>query len=129
MNPPMSAAIEFSEAAILSRVFRPNQGDWPPMVANAIMNFGFAEDDHEHMGSLLEAAKSGTLTPDQAETLEHYRHVSKMLELMRALGFHCASSLPIEAMPRPDRILGALVRDRASGRCEYCRLPESCAAA
>lgn len=80
----MNTALEFSEAAILGRVFRPDSADWSPTAAEAILKLEFTESDHEHMADLLDAAKSGELSGEAAATLEHYRHVSKMLELMKS---------------------------------------------
>jgi uncharacterized protein YnzC (UPF0291/DUF896 family) len=38
----------------------------------------------ERMIYLLEKAKTGELSTEEAETLEHYRHVGKLLELMKS---------------------------------------------
>ena len=80
----MSASLEFSEAAILGRVFRPDSADWSPAAAEAILKLQFTELDHERMADLLDEAKTGGLTGEAASTLEHYRHVGKMLELMKS---------------------------------------------
>ncbi len=63
----MSAQFESSEAAILSRVIQPDAGDWPQAAAEAILRIGFNETDRERM-----------------EALEHYRHIGKLLELMKS---------------------------------------------
>jgi hypothetical protein len=76
--------VENSEAAILNRVFRPNAGDWPPEAAEAVLGIGFDQDDRERMTRLLRKAKSGTLTPAETEALENYRHIGRLLELMKA---------------------------------------------
>ena len=80
----MSASLEFSEAAILGRVFRPDSADWSPDAAEAILKLEFTELDHERMDDLIDAAKAGELSGEGASTLERYRHVSKMLELMKS---------------------------------------------
>lgn len=80
----MSAQLESSEAAILSRVIQPESDDWSPAAAEAILRIGFNEADREHMTVLLEKAKVGELTNDEAEALEHYRHIGKLLELMKS---------------------------------------------
>jgi hypothetical protein len=36
------------------------------------------------MTVLLERAKSGDLTNEESEALEHYRHIGKLLELMKS---------------------------------------------
>jgi hypothetical protein len=38
----------------------------------------------ERMMALLEKAKAGELTSDESEALEHYRHIGKLLELMKS---------------------------------------------
>jgi Ran GTPase-activating protein (RanGAP) involved in mRNA processing and transport len=80
----MSAQLESSEAAILSRVIQPDAGDWPQAAAEAILRIGFNEGDRERMSALLEKAKAGDLTNEESEALEHYRHIGKLLELMKS---------------------------------------------
>ncbi len=80
----MSVQLESSEAAILSRVIQPDSGDWPQAAAEAILRIGFNETDRERMTILLERAKSGDLTNEESEALEHYRHIGKLLELMKS---------------------------------------------
>jgi len=80
----MSSQLENSEAAILSRVIQPGSGDWSPAAAEAILGIGFNETDQEQMTALLEKAKAGDLTDEESEALEHYRHIGKLLELMKS---------------------------------------------
>ena len=80
----MNPALEKSEAAILNRVFRPNAADWPRAVADAILNIGFDPSDLKRMTQLMERAKTGDLSREQAEELEHYRHIGRLLELMKS---------------------------------------------
>lgn len=80
----MSVQIESSEAAILDRVIQPDSADWPRAAAEAILGIGFDETDRERMTSLLEKAKAGELSNDEAEVLENYRHIGKLLELMKS---------------------------------------------
>jgi hypothetical protein len=84
IHPGMSATLEGSEAAILDRVFRPDTGDWPPEAAETILGLGFNHVDRERMTRLLEKAKAGELSPAQAEVLDNYRHVGRLLELMKS---------------------------------------------
>jgi hypothetical protein len=84
----MSVMLESSEAAILDRVFQPDSGDWPKAAAEAILSIGFDRSDQERMIYLLEKAKAGELSAEEAETLEHYRHVGKLLELMKSRARH-----------------------------------------
>ena len=90
MSPPM----ESSEAAILDRVFRPNAADWSPVVAEAILKIQFDPNDRERMSELLEKSKSGELSQEQAETLENYRHVGRLLELMKSRARRSLRTVP-----------------------------------
>jgi hypothetical protein len=80
----MNPATDKSEAAILDRVFRPNAADWPRAAADAILNIGFDPSDLERMAQLMEMAKDGDLSVELAEELEHYRHIGRLLELMKS---------------------------------------------
>ena len=66
----MNSATDKSEAAILDRVFRPNAADWPRAAADAILNIGFDPSDRARMAELMEMAKDGDLSREQAEELE-----------------------------------------------------------
>jgi Ran GTPase-activating protein (RanGAP) involved in mRNA processing and transport len=79
----MNAQLESSEAAILSRVIQSDAGDWPQAAAEAILRMGFNETDREQMTALLEKAKAGELSNEESDALEHYRHIGKLLELMK----------------------------------------------
>lgn len=80
----MSAQLESSEVAILSRVIQPDSGDWSRAAAEAILGIGLNETDKEQMTALLEKAKAGELTNEESDALEHYRHIGKLLELMKS---------------------------------------------
>ena len=80
----MSVMLENSEAAILDRVFHPEAGDWPRAAAEVIVSIGFGQTDQERMTRLLDKAKEGELSSEEAETLENYRHVGRLLELMKS---------------------------------------------
>lgn len=80
----MNATLESSEAAILDRVFRPDAGGWTRAAAEAILSVGFNENDRDRMAGLLEKAKAGELSVEEATALENYRHVGRLLELMKS---------------------------------------------
>jgi hypothetical protein len=80
----MSVSLDTTEAAILNRVFLPVAGGWSPAAAEAIMSLRFADDDRERMLQLLERSQSDEATAEEHVELEHYRHVGKMLELMKS---------------------------------------------
>ncbi len=80
----MDTLHESTEAAILNRVFRPNGDAWPRAAAEAIMSIGFDPSDRDRMTLLLEKAKTGDLSSEEAEALENYRHIGRLLELMKS---------------------------------------------
>ncbi len=80
----MSTLLESSEAAILGRVIRPDAGDWPQDAAKAILALGFDQTDGDRMTLLLAKAKEGELMENEETELEHYRHVGRLLELMKS---------------------------------------------
>jgi hypothetical protein len=80
----MSVHLESTEAAILNRVIQPESGDWSRAAAEAILGIGFDPKDREVMTLLLEKAESGSLSTEEAEALENYRHIGKLLELMKS---------------------------------------------
>jgi len=73
-----------SEAAILDRLFRPAAGGWPRAAAAAILGVHFDQRDHQEMTRLMENAKEGELSDSDAKLLESYRHVGRLLELMKS---------------------------------------------
>jgi len=89
----MTTQFESSEAAILSRVIQPDSGDWPHAAAEAILRIGFNETDQARMTALLEKGKAGDLTLEESEALEHYRHIGKLLELMKSRARRSLQSL------------------------------------
>lgn len=75
---------ESTEAAILNRVFRPISEAWPRAAAEAILSISFDPSDRDRMTLLLEKAKTGELSTEDAEALESYRHIGRLLELMKS---------------------------------------------
>jgi len=80
----MDTVHESTEAAILNRVFRPNAEAWPRAAAEAILSISFDPSDRDRMTLLLERAKTGELSSEDAEALENYRHIGRLLELMKS---------------------------------------------
>lgn len=80
----MSAAIDSGETAIWRRVIRPEAAGWTRAGAEAILHLDFEAADRERMAALLERAKDGDISPDDAGELESYRHVGTTLELMQS---------------------------------------------
>jgi hypothetical protein len=81
MAPPH---IEHDQTAILSRAINPDQGTWSEAASRSILDIKLTEEDTGRLGILAEKARQGTLTPDEAAELDDYRHVGRILELMKA---------------------------------------------
>ena len=90
----MSATTESREVAIWRRVIRPETAGWTRAGAEAILRLDFQEGDHERMLELLERAKGGGLSEDEAGELDNYRHVGTTLELMQSRARLCLKALP-----------------------------------
>lgn len=80
----MNTISDTSEVAILSRVFCPEDGAWSPAAAEAILSFGFSERDAVRMSELLAKVKGGTISSEETNELQNYRHIGKLLELMKS---------------------------------------------
>jgi hypothetical protein len=80
----MEATLEHSEAAILSRIIRPEAGGWPRAAAEAILGIHFDPQDQQRMIFLLEKAKAGALSEPEAEEIENYRHIGRLLEIIKS---------------------------------------------
>ncbi len=80
----MSVTLVSTEAAILDRVFRSDAANWPPEAAQALLGIGFDRNDRQRMTRLLQKAKAGQLSLEEAETLDNYRHIGRLLELMKS---------------------------------------------
>jgi hypothetical protein len=84
MESRMSATAETSEAAILSRVIRPDNGTWSREAAESIMEFYFPPADVRRMNALAAKARQGTLSDTEEAQLESYRGVGLLLELLQS---------------------------------------------
>jgi hypothetical protein len=80
----MSVALDQTEAAILSRVVNPENAELSRDAANSILRITFPESDRDRMNMLAEKARSRTLSPDEAAALENYRHVGRLLEVLKS---------------------------------------------
>jgi hypothetical protein len=82
----MSAAIETvpSEADILSRVIRPDRGNWSKAAAESILEFDFPPEDVARMDTLAAKAREGSLSAAEEAELENYRRAGRSLELLQS---------------------------------------------
>jgi len=77
-------SISISETAILSRVFKPSQGDLPPAAAEALLQLDFDPSDLARMHELAEKNQAGELIDTEFAELENYRSVGRLLDIVRS---------------------------------------------
>jgi hypothetical protein len=82
----MSAATETitSEATILSRIIRPDNGNWSKEAAESLLEFDFPSSDVARMNLLAAKAREGSLSTSEETELQNYRHVGRLLELLQS---------------------------------------------
>jgi hypothetical protein len=82
----MAGAVEAvpSEADILSRVIRPDQGTWSKEAAEAVLQFDFPPGDVQRMNLLASKAREGSLSGMEEAELESYRNAGRLLELLQS---------------------------------------------
>ena len=73
-----------SDAAILSRLIRPDDGNLPPMAAEAWLAIHFEQTDLDRMHELAVKNQEDKLTAKDRAELENYRRVSFLLDLMHS---------------------------------------------
>ena len=73
-----------SEAAILSRAIRPEEGNLSPDAAKSMLNISLPENDQRRALDLAAKAREGALTPTEETELDNYRDVGRLLELMKS---------------------------------------------
>ena len=77
---------------MLGRVIRPEEVGWSVEAARAILDLGFPPDDVARMKDLAEMAQVGSLSAQEEGELENYRHVGRLLEIMKSRARRCAGS-------------------------------------
>ena len=80
----MVADTQTSEAAILSRVIRPDRGTWSKEAAESILRFDFPSTDIDQMNLLAAKARDGSLSSGELAELENYRRAGRLLELLQS---------------------------------------------
>lgn len=71
-----------SEAAIVGRLIKPDQGDFSPEAARELLSLRFGEEDQERMRRLSLKAQEGTLTVAEQAEVENYRRVGYWLGIL-----------------------------------------------
>jgi hypothetical protein len=78
------ALVDHSDAAILSRVVRPDRDDLPAEAARSLLKLGFDDDDRARMHELAVRGQDGALSDTEDLELEGYCRVGRLLDLMHA---------------------------------------------
>ena len=71
-----SAVLENAESAILARIIAAGGPVLSAAVAREILNWSFNQDDRDRMSMLADKARTGGLTPPEAEELDAYDRLS-----------------------------------------------------
>jgi hypothetical protein len=81
IEPPVSAG---SDAAILARLIRPDDGNLPASAAKALLAIRFDSPDLDRIHELVTKNQDAALMPAEKADLESYLRVSSFLDLMHA---------------------------------------------
>lgn len=73
-----------AEAAILSRMLKPERDDLSPEAARSFLKLEFDPEDLSRMHELALRAQAGGLTAAEESELESYRRIGRLLEVMRS---------------------------------------------
>ncbi|HYT90409.1 MAG TPA: hypothetical protein VEL76_17015 [Gemmataceae bacterium] len=73
-----------AEAAILSRLVKPDRGEFAPEVADALLKLDFDPTDKGRMHELAIKNQEGNLTKAEEDELDAYRRVGYFVDLMRS---------------------------------------------
>lgn len=79
-----SAVLENADSAILARIIAAGGPVLSTTVAGEILNWSFNQDDRDRMSMLADKARTGGLTPPEAEELDAYERVSSFLGLVNS---------------------------------------------
>ncbi len=70
--------------AIWGRIVKPDQANFTPELARAILKLDFDPEDHRRVDELSAKAQKGTLTPEERAELEEYIRVGCELAVLRS---------------------------------------------
>ncbi len=72
----------FSEAAIVGRLMKPDQGDFSSEPPREILSLQLGDEDQAQMRELSRKAQEGTLTASEQAEVENYRRVGYWLGIL-----------------------------------------------
>ena len=73
-----------SDAAILSRLIRPDDASLPPAAAKAWLAIRFEQNDLDRMHQLATKNQDGEITAKEKTELANYRRISFLVDLMHS---------------------------------------------
>jgi hypothetical protein len=76
-------AITAESTFIFRRVIEPDVGSLAPELARFVNGLDFRPEDHARYEELSARARSGPLTPQEADALDGYLHVDSLLSILR----------------------------------------------
>jgi hypothetical protein len=80
----MSMMTAGTEAEIWNRTIQPQNGNFPPEAARALLNLTLSPADVERVNDLSAKARAGTLAESEERELDNYLNVGRALELLKA---------------------------------------------
>ena len=91
-----SAVLENAESAILARIIAAGGPVLSAAVVREILNWSFNQDDRDRMSMLADKARTGGLTPPEAEELDAYERVNSFLGLVKSKARRCLQQSSVE---------------------------------
>jgi hypothetical protein len=69
---------------VLARIVNPDDGDWSPEAAEAMLAFRSPDDDRERVNELAARSRAGTLTAEDRAELDGYEIATALIELLQS---------------------------------------------
>jgi len=82
----MAPTASTESTQIFRRVIDSDMGSFSQELARFVLNLDFRGEDHERYQQLSTKAQQGTLTVEEAGTLDAYLHVDSLLAILRVKG-------------------------------------------
>lgn len=80
----MKFGLANTQAVILSRVIRPEEGNLSPEAARSLLNVRLSAPDEQRAQELVAKACAGSLTHLEGTELDNYCGVGRLLELLKS---------------------------------------------
>src|SRR5262245_12650536 len=72
------------EAAILTRMVGPDEPNFSPAAAEAILALRFSQADQDRMNTLAAKARAGTLTSQEQAEVEAYSRIGSLVAILKS---------------------------------------------